>query len=53
MNPTDTEILDWLDEYCAGCVRGTDYPEWRLQGEEGQTLREAARDAIAKAKVSR
>ena len=41
--------LDWLDTECRGCVRGTDYPKWSIQGESG-TLREAIDAARKEAK---
>lgn len=45
-SPSDTALLDWLEKHGAENVRGTDYPQWRIEGNYDQTLRDAIRDAI-------
>lgn len=46
VTPTDGEMLTYLDTVCRDNVRGTDCPKWCIEGEEGQTLREAIRYAM-------
>ncbi len=43
----DTARLDWLGDMCCGNVRGTDFPEWSIQGEEHADLRDTI-DAASK-----
>lgn len=47
VSPSDTEMLDWLDKHGAENVRGTDYPQWRVEGDYDQTLRDAIRKEMA------
>lgn len=49
--PSDTDMLNWLDKHGAENVRGTDYPQWRIEGDYDQSLRDAIRAAIVKPEV--
>lgn len=47
MAPSDTEMLDFLEKHGAESVRGTDYPQWRIGGDYGQSLRDAIQKLMA------
>jgi hypothetical protein len=43
--PTDTEMLDWVESMhrIGGCP---DHPRWSVQGDKGQSLRDAIQSAM-------
>ncbi len=42
----DTARLDWLGDMCCGNVRGTDFPEWSIQGKEHADIRDSIDESI-------
>ncbi len=46
------QLLDWLEKNGEGCVRGTDYPKWSIEGSYGQSLRGAIRFQMRQGKTN-